>query len=151
MTRILKLLVWLVLGACLTACSENFEFHDTNGNVIEFEKFQGEFLVLNYWAKWCKPCLEEIPELNLLAAEQGDKLSVIGVNFDILPVPELTAQVLSFGIDYPVVTADPADYLNLDKPEVLPTTYVLNSDLQLVKVLVGPQTRQSILQVLDNS
>jgi len=151
MTKLSKPLACLILGACLAGCGEDFEFRDTNGGVVELEKFQGEYLLLNYWAKWCKPCLEEIPELNKLAVEQADKLSVIGVNFDVLPLPELTAQVLSLDIGYPVVTVDPADYLYLDKPEVLPTTYVLNTDLQVVKVLVGPQTRQSILQILENN
>ena len=55
--------------------------------------FHGRWLVINYWAEWCTPCIKEIPELNQLA-QQYPELAVVGVNFDGTEGDELARQLL---------------------------------------------------------
>ena len=47
----------------LSACSRP-EFHLIDGSPVKLDDYQGKWKVINYWAEWCKPCLEEVPELN---------------------------------------------------------------------------------------
>ena len=147
---VFKVSVWLVgLSVFLIACTAEPDFYDTEGRRINLHDLQGKFLLVNYWAIWCKPCAEEIPELNILAAEHGDRLRVLGVNFDGLAPVEIKAQSEQLGIAFPVLTVDPASYLKITVPEVLPATYLIDTDNNLVKVFVGPQTVDSILAVVD--
>ncbi len=109
--------------------------------------YRGQRVVVNYWAKWCKPCIEEIPELNRLNTAQAD-IQVLGVNYDGLTGEALAAQVTALGVDFPIID-DPAAALGTPRPVVLPTTLLLDADGALLATLVGPQTQDSILAAFD--
>ena len=102
--------------------------------------------VVNYWAIWCKPCREEIPELNQL--NQIENVVVLGVNFDGKVGEALISDAGDLGIDFDIID-DPAAYLNISRPSVLPTTLVLSPEGTLVATLVGPQTAESIMAHID--
>lgn len=97
--------------------------------------------VVNYWAIWCKPCREEIPELNQL--NQIDNVVVLGVNFDRKVGEALVSDAVELGIEFTIID-DPAPHLDITRPTALPTTLILSPDGDLVATLVGPQTAESI-------
>lgn len=107
------------------------------------EDFRGSWLFVNYWAEWCAPCLEEIPELNELHEESAE-VFVVGVNFDQLDAETMRPQVEQLGIRFPVTVADPGDVLGVSLPEVLPSTYVFAPSGEMVRVLRGPQTLEAL-------
>jgi thiol-disulfide isomerase/thioredoxin len=109
---------------------------------------QGQWLVINYWATWCKPCIEEIPELNSFAQQYSQQARVFGVNFDGLSGEELNAASTLLGIDFPTLATDPSSQLGYERPSVLPTTIVINPQGQLQKILLGPQTAASLSQAI---
>ena len=102
--------------------------------------------VINYWAIWCKPCREEIPELNQL--NQIENVVVLGVNFDGKVGEALISDAVDLGIAFDIID-DPASNLNISRPSVLPTTLVLSPEGTLVATLVGPQTAESIMAYID--
>ena len=102
--------------------------------------------VINYWAIWCKPCREEIPELNQL--NQVENVVVLGVNFDGKVGEALISDAVDLGIAFDIID-DPASNLNISRPSVLPTTLVLSPEGTLVATLVGPQTAESIMAYID--
>ena len=102
--------------------------------------------VINYWAIWCKPCREEIPELNQL--NQIENVVVLGVNFDGKVGEALVSDADDLRIDFDIID-DPAPNLNISRPSVLPTTLVLSPEGTLVATLVGPQTAESIMAYID--
>ena len=103
--------------------------------------------VVNYWAIWCKPCREEIPELNQL--NQIENVVVLGVNFDGKVGEALVSDAGDLGIAFEIID-DPAANLNISRPSVLPTTLVLSPEGTLVATLVGPQTAESIMAHIDH-
>ncbi|WOJ93548.1 TlpA disulfide reductase family protein [Congregibacter variabilis] len=105
----------------------------------------GSWTFVNYWAKWCKPCITEIPELNLLHQREG--VRVLGVNYDGAQGDELQSQLDSLDVRFPTLATDPAARYGIDRPQVLPTTLVINPEGTLAAVLVGPQTEASLLAV----
>lgn len=138
------LLALLCMVLLTTACSRS-DFTDVEGNQFGWEDFQGRWLVINYWAEWCKPCAEEIPELNHLYRQGQDRdINVLGVNFDRPDMAELKRQIDALGVQFPVLYSDPDKQLDYLLPEVLPTTYIFNKEGKLAHKLVGPQTRASI-------
>ena len=102
--------------------------------------------VINYWAIWCKPCREEIPELNQL--NQIEHVVVLGVNFDGKVGEALVSDARDLGITFETID-DPASNLNITRQSVLPTTLVLYPEGTLVATLVGPQTAESIMAHID--
>lgn len=103
---------------------------------------RGNWLFINYWAQWCKPCIHEVPELNALNALEG--FAVLGVNYDGTTGEELALQEENLSIAFPTLASDPAARFAQDRPQVLPTTLVIDPRGELARVLVGPQTLESL-------
>lgn len=119
------------------ATADGIELLD--GSTLPLADFEGRWVFVNYWAEWCAPCREEIPELNALQEEAGDRVLVLGVNFDQLPVAVMGPQAEKLGIRFAVAAEDPRDLLGITLPEVLPSTYVFDPQGNQAGVLLGPQ------------
>jgi thiol-disulfide isomerase/thioredoxin len=108
----------------------------------------GRWLVINYWAQWCAPCRDEIPELNAFAQQHGATTTVAAVNFDGITGDELQQQARALGIAFELMETDPASRGHWPRPEVLPTTLIVNPEGKLVRTLTGPQTAAALSQTL---
>ena len=110
------------------------------------QQFQGDsWTVVNYWAVWCKPCREEIPELNELNKDAD--IQVLGVNFDRKTGDALAIDSRTLGLEFTNID-DPSQSLGVERPSVLPTTLVISPEGKVEAVLVGPQTAATILAIV---
>ncbi len=114
-------------------------------SVAQLDELRGQWVVINYWAKWCTPCIKEIPELNQLD-QRYPQVTVVGVNYDGATGEVLTTQIQALGIEFASLPQDPAPALGAPRPLVLPTTIILNPQGQISATLVGPQTLASLAQ-----
>jgi thiol-disulfide isomerase/thioredoxin len=131
----------LALLSTLLACGASKD----NTNEPDLDSLRGQWVVINYWAQWCKPCIKEIPELNMLD-QQYPEVTVLGVNYDGTTGEDLAAQLEKLGIEFATLATDPASQLGTPRPVVLPTTLILDPAGQLSVTLVGPQTLTSLAQ-----
>jgi len=138
---------WLGVGLLLSllfACAPGPSITLLNEDPRPLDTYRGQWLYVNYWAEWCAPCLEEIPELNAFPrADNGAE--VLGINFDQVVSALMAAQAEGLQIAFPLALGDPAALLGIQAPEVLPSTYVFDPQGSLVTVLVGPQDEASLL------
>ena len=105
----------------------------------------GQWLLVNYWAEWCKPCLEEIPELGAFAGKHAGTTRVVLVNFDGVTGEALQQQARTLGIPPELLLdRDPAAELGLARPQALPSTFVIDPSGAQRTVLLGPQTVASL-------
>ena len=134
--------VWLVAiaFAALAACAPA-EPPPPPG-VLYTPALGDRWLVVNYWAIWCAPCREEIPELNRLAL--GGLVDVYAVNFDDVQGDTLREQAAELDIQFPLLATDPGNQLGIARPTVLPTTLILTPEGDLATRLIGPQTLESL-------
>ena len=140
MTRLLLTgLLPLLLG-----CADPTDTHSGS----RLEDLRGQWVVINYWASWCKPCIAEIPQLNTLDA-QYPQVTVLGVNYDGASGAELEQQRQQLGVTFASLEVDPAAQLGTSRPEVLPTTLILDPTGRLVTTLLGPQTLDSLVKVTE--
>ena len=142
--RPVLVLLLLGLGACQPS-GKHFEL--ASGQLLEWQSLRGQWVLINYWAEWCKPCVTEIPELNHLARRQAE-LQVLGVNYDGITGEALSQQMRHLQIEFAVFAEDPSPQLGIARPQVLPTSVILDPRGEVVKVLVGPQSRISLMQTL---
>jgi thiol-disulfide isomerase/thioredoxin len=115
-------------------------FKDLEGQPQRVENYRGRVVVLNFWATWCAPCLQEMPELVKLQRSYGAReVQVIGISAD---GPETVEQVPAFArrleINFPVWTGGTtADMQAFGLGNALPATAILNRDGQVVGRIVG--------------
>lgn len=135
----------------LAACSGD-AFHFADGATSTWSRWAGQYMAINYWAEWCVPCREEIPELNALHQDRdATGLVILGVNYDGISGEALTTLMAEMGIEFPVLASDPFDRFGYDVPTVLPTTVIIGPDNSVHQVLVGPQTRESLVLAATGS
>lgn len=150
MGRPLQMVIGVVAGLLLAGCADDWGV-DQHGRKVTAGQLEGQWLVINYWAEWCKPCRTEIPELNRLEQELRDKgAQVLGVNFDALQGDALTRAAEAFDIRFTVLAQDPAERLELPRNDVLPVTYIIGADGRLRERLVGEQTAAGLRTRLDH-
>lgn len=109
---------------------------------------EGKVLLVNYWAEWCAPCREEIPELNTFYREHGDRVLVLGINFDQLPAEQVQQQAEKFAIEFPLLAAAPEGRWGQPMPQVLPSTFIIDASGQWRRTLVGPQSAESLAEAV---
>ncbi len=147
----MRTLTIFLLAGLLMACEQSQiattdkQVHFTPGAA------SGRWVIINYWAKWCAPCREEIPELNHFATEYADQVQVLGVNYDGLQGDALTADMNALDIRFPVLLAAPHPALNIERPTALPATLLIAPDGSLREVLLGPQTAAALAKHIQES
>ena len=110
---------------------------DLDGRTITTDDLRGKVTLVNFWATWCGPCREEIPDLVKLQARYPDHLQVIGVSADEGPVQVVEDFATEYGINYPIVMGTPE--LNRAFPGVmaLPTSFIVDPEGRVVQTHIG--------------
>lgn len=135
-----------------TKASTNFLLKDMSGIKHQLSQYKGKWLLVNYWATWCPPCLEEVPDLvNLYDHRKKKDLMVIGVVFDYKDVKEVSEYVDDMLMSYPIVLGDDSVAAQIGSAEVLPTTFIYNPQGELVKIKRGLITRQYIEKLIGTA
>ena len=143
------LLLALVLGCSVTHAADEFVLKDMSGTEHRLSQYAGKWVIVNYWATWCPPCLEEVPEfVALYDARQHQDVMVIGVVFDYENIQTVRDYVDDMLMSYPIVLGDDAVVKQIGPADVLPTTYLFNPKGVLVKVKRGLVSRRYLETVM---
>ena len=140
--KIIQLFCLLLLFACQKNDIEVF-----NGSNTNLSKLEGNWIVINYWADWCAPCIKEIPELNEFANENKDIL-VFTFNFDQLDQEDLAPIAKKFNIEVPSLVTHPRDIWGIQTPPAVPATFFINPNGELSLSLFRPQTKDALNNIL---
>ncbi len=128
---------------------KNFVLKDTAGKVHALSQYKGKWVIVNYWATWCPPCLEEVPDLVALYDSRKNKdVMVLGVAFDYESAGEVAEYVDDMLMSYPIVLGDDDTIEQIGSAEVLPTTYIYNPLGKLVKTKRGIVTKQYLESIM---
>lgn len=115
-----------------------------DGTPYDLAAHRDKWVVVNFWATWCGPCLKEMPELSALDAMR-DHIEVIGLAYEEIDTDAMQAFLKDHPVVYPIAIVDtfspPADF---DTPRGLPMTYLIGPDGKVVDKVMGPVTAKSI-------
>ncbi len=124
---------------------------DVNGNLVNLQSYRGKWLVVNYWATWCPPCIAEMPELQSFHDDHHEHSAlVIGINTEHIGKGQLSRFLDDYFITYPVFVSEPTERSELGLIPGLPTTFLVTPEGEVVARQVGPVTRDMIEQFIAN-
>lgn len=142
----------LSVSSASLADSPDFALRDLNGKIHHLSDYRGKWVVVNYWATWCPPCLEEIPELEDFYSEHHKRDAiVVGINYEETSPAYLKSFVDENMISYPILRAD------LSRPPVfgrlngLPTSFIVSPQGKLVKTKIGSVSKSYLENVIKQS
>ena len=108
-----------------------FDLTDTQGVRHRLEEARGHWVVLNFWATWCVPCIQEIPQIAEFH-RRNPQVVVVGVALDVRDPAAVKRFARKVGHDYPLVLSDEAVERQLGTPAALPTTRIYDPSGRLV-------------------
>jgi thiol-disulfide isomerase/thioredoxin len=125
------------------------EFTDLSGKQVPLASFKGQPLVINFWATWCAPCKEEMPDFQrLTASDLGKRVKVIGIGID--NAPNMSSFAMKTGITYPLLVGGPTglDLLKSLGNTVggLPYTVVVDGSGMVVTRHLGRMSAEALQQ-----
>jgi thiol-disulfide isomerase/thioredoxin len=139
----------MLLAAPGLARPAGFALQDLQGRTLRLGDYHGKWVLVNFWATWCTPCLDEIPELVSLHAAHRDKdLSVIGIAVDSGSQGKIAEFAAAHGINYPVVIGNPAVNAQFGPLEALPASYLYDPAGKLQNLQTGKVTRARIEAIM---
>jgi len=128
----------------------DFAMPDLKGVERQLSEFRGKWVVLNFWATWCPPCLKEIPELVEFHEQNQDKNAVVvGVDFEDIPLDELVEFTESYFMNYPILRTKPTAKTAVGVISGLPTTFLISPEGKLVARQSGPVTAKMIEEFIS--
>lgn len=136
---------WLLLAApVMSAMADgaiDFSLPDIHGKVHTLSEYSGRWVVINYWASSCPPCIKEIPELVAFHQRHQDRdVVLLGVDFEDIPLSWLRDFMDSVSMNYTVLRSEPSQKTPFGIVIALPTTFIVSPGGELVARQVGPVT-----------
>jgi len=116
-----------------------------DGGSFDLSKQSGKWVIVNFWATWCSPCLKELPDISAFVTAHKDKVVAIGLDFEEAEKADVEKFLEKHQLSYPVAQIDidhpPQDF---DTPKGLPNTYVIAPDGHVAKAFLGPVTSKDL-------
>ncbi len=126
--------------------AHNFTLTTLAGDTLSLDGLRGQWVLVNFWATWCPPCVKEMPYLQRLSAER--ELAVLGVNLKESPA-DVSEFVTGYGISFPILMNPDDITLLMYQARSLPRTFVIAPDGTIALRVVGELAPETFDNWLD--
>jgi thiol-disulfide isomerase/thioredoxin len=131
---------------------QKIELHSTNAQKFKLSQTTAPIVILNFWASWCRPCMEELPSLVLLRNKYPQtKIVILGINSDEEDQSENILRVQKkFGLNFPMVADQSGAIANQFMISAIPVSIIYKNG-KVVEISQGPKDfySQEMLQKIE--
>ena len=143
----------LKVGLEVGNLAPDFELKNVEGNSIKLSSLKGKKVILNFWASWCPPCRQEMPDMAKFYVDQKDKgIEILAV--DLTNTEKSREDVTNFmranSITFPVVLDENGKVSQLYNVASIPASFIIDSQGVIQRELVGPMTYNSMKSMLGS-
>ena len=139
----------LALGSTAPAAPIELSVQTLDGKTFNLAEHRGQWVVVNFWATWCGPCIKEMPELDELDHARED-IVVLGLAFEDTTPEDLKRFLKTRPVGYPIAPVDVyAPPTAFPVPKGLPTTHLIAPDGSVRESFIGPVTRADLEKMID--
>ena len=129
-------LIFLLVVHTAKAQGVNFALPNLDNQTVRLTDFRGQWVIVNFWATWCTPCLLEMPDLQQFHQAQHRRVVVIGVNFEDAAASQIQPFIAKLGITFPIVLSRGQPMTDF-KIKGLPTTFLVSPTGQIADAHLG--------------
>jgi thiol-disulfide isomerase/thioredoxin len=129
--------------AAASSAALAFTVTDTKGKTHRLDDYKGKWVLVNFWATWCPPCLEEMPDLQKLHETRKD-LVVIGIAMEYKDPAYVKQFADDLFVTFPIVLGDDRIAAQIGRIPGLPTTYLYDPTGKVAAYNVGALTREAV-------
>ncbi len=130
----------------------DFNLPVLGGGEASLSALKGKVVVVNFWATWCPPCIQEMPVLNELYETYRDQgVEVLGLSLDEEGLPITKPFVEKLGVSYPIVESDRKTYQAYGNILTIPHTFVVGRDGTVTKRFVNNQTKAAFEAAIQSA
>ncbi|WP_316572379.1 redoxin domain-containing protein [Neobacillus sp. YIM B06451] len=143
-----------VVGTAPGNMAPDFELTLLSGEKVKLSDYQGQKVILNFWATWCPPCKAEMPHMQNFYEKNKDKgMTILAVNLTALDKgPEaIDTFVKDYGLTFPIPLDEKNKIGTLYEAITIPTSYIIGTDGRISKKYIGPMDEELMEKLLKEA
>jgi cytochrome c biogenesis protein CcmG/thiol:disulfide interchange protein DsbE len=146
-------LISLIVGMLPVSVNANeafdYQLRDLDGQLHRVSDHRGKWLIINFWATWCPPCIREMPELERFFQENKATAHLWGVTFEDSDRVKIQDFVKRLGVTYPILGHGQDPLTGYGNVNVLPTTFIIDPSGLFYHRFEGPISARDIVDIIE--
>jgi peroxiredoxin len=130
----------------------DFELENLNGEKVKLSNYRGQTVVVNFWASWCPPCKAEMPHMQDFH-EDNKGVKILAINITSQEQNQQTVKdfINNKGYTFPVLLEGESKLSKIYKAVTIPTTYIIDQNGVIKHRMVGPMSKEMLLQLTSDN
>ena len=118
----------------------NFTFPGLDGKMVNLSDYRGNVVLVNIWATWCPPCVDEMPSMERLYKElNGENFEILAVSIDALGTKAVAPFMKKYNLSFPALMDPDGTIKTMYRTTGVPESFIVNQKGILIKRIIGPR------------